>query len=221
MNFEHQTREHTSSIRVFAGWHSVEVSVIRPQHCSCIFISADAPDWALCLTNQLLLVPLPPVFAYYRGLSPDEGSSHLIDVIAQSEFAVVAVQASSERFFDTCKCDSRIEPRVPHLVAILSPVMSLVKTVGVLAILDGSGYDMAPALMAWEIIRSTDWLAVTPDPVAQLLAFSRRSSTVFVLTNEDTTRLIQDEKESFLTQPLLPAVPIGVTRLPELLCDVL
>lgn len=51
------------------------------------------------------------------------------------------------------------------------PVISLTETAGVCAILEGPGYDMATALMAWEILKPIDRLATTPSPDAQLHSF--------------------------------------------------
>lgn len=53
-----------------------------------------------------------------------------------------------------------------------SPVIFLVETVGVCAMLDGSAYDMYNALVASDVRGSIGWLVVTPEPVAQLLPFS-------------------------------------------------
>lgn len=48
------------------------------------------------------------------------------------------------------------------------------KIVGVCAILNGSDYDTAIALMAWKIMGSVDWTAVTVEPVVKLLSSSMR-----------------------------------------------
>lgn len=108
----------------------------------------------------------------------DEEYRHLVDAVAQSGFAVLAVmifpQAASERFLDFFNCDFCIEPCLPYWVAMLSSVISLVETVDVCAILDGFKYDIGTAFMAREVIRLIDWLVVKRKPVAQLLSFSHR-----------------------------------------------
>lgn len=52
-----------------------------------------------------------------------------------------------------------------------SPIIYFVETVGVCASLDGSGYNMATALMFWKTMKSTDWLVVMSERFAQLLPF--------------------------------------------------
>lgn len=211
VDFEHQTWKHTSSVRVFDGWHNVKVFAICPQHCGRFFISTSTPDWALRLANRLLRDPSPPVFSYYSGLSLGEGFSHLIDVVAQLEFAVLAVvsffQALSKCFLDTTGCGSRMKPCIPYLAAMSTPVISLVKTIIVCAISDGSGYGMATVVMTREDMWSTVWLAVTLESVAQLLLFSMESETASVFTTEGATCFVQGGKKPFLAQSLLSAVP--------------
>lgn len=80
------------------------------------------------------------------------------------------------------------------MVAISLLAISLVETVGVCAILDGRGHDTATALMAWEVMGSIDWLALTPEPVVVLLSFSMGSVTVFASSIEGAARLLQDVK---------------------------
>lgn len=70
------------------------VFAIRPQHQGCFLLSARTSDQDVRLTNRLVLVLSPPVLAYYNGLSLVEGYNHLIDVVTQSEFAMLAVMSS-------------------------------------------------------------------------------------------------------------------------------
>lgn len=157
-----------------------------------------------------MLVPLHPVLAHYSGLSLDERYNFLIDVVVQFGFAALAVvsflHVARKNLLYTFKFDSRVEPRVPNLVAMSSPVISLVKRDCMCAILDGSVYDMATALRTREVVRSVGWLAVTPEPVAQLLHFSMWSNRVSIFTMEGATCLVQSEKKPFLAQHFLHAV---------------
>lgn len=190
LDFEYCSQERTSSIHMFAGWRNVEVFAICPQHHGRYPISAGASDWALCLTNHLLLLRIPPVLSYYSVLSLDEEYGHLVGVVDQSKFAVLALmyvfQTVNKSFLHTFKCHSHIKSRVYYLVAMTLPVISS-KTVGICAIFDCSGYGMAAAFTAEEISRFSDWLAVTPEPVVQLFSFSMRSDTVFVSANGNGT----------------------------------
>lgn len=115
-------------------------------------------------------------------------------------------RAASKGILEIFKCDSHIGPRISYLAAISSPAISLLETIGTCAILNDSVYVIATALLALEVMRVIDWLAVTPKPVAQLLPSSIVSGAVSVSTIEGNTRLVQDGKGSFLAQSLLPAV---------------
>lgn len=72
------------------------------------------------------------------------------------------LDAANEGFLNTFKFDSRNDPRVPYSIVMSSPVISYVKMGGECAILDGSGYDTATALIAWEVMRTVNWSAVAP-----------------------------------------------------------
>lgn len=74
--------------------------------------------------------------------------------------------AGGKRFLDIFKCDSLIEPCVLFLGAMSLPLISLEKRASVCVKLDGFGYDMATAIMAWKDTRSIDCLAMTPETVA-------------------------------------------------------
>lgn len=86
---------------VFAEWHIVEVFADRLLHFGCFFVFADTPDYTLRLFDLRFPVSSLRIFAYYSRLSLGEGYSQLMDVVIQSEFAVLAVmsflQAASER----------------------------------------------------------------------------------------------------------------------------
>lgn len=84
---------------------------------------------------------------------------------------MVFFQAVSDGLLDTFKCDSCIESRALYLVPMSSPATFLVGIVGLRAILDGFGYKMDTASMAWEVMRSIDRPAVMPESVAQQLPF--------------------------------------------------
>lgn len=116
------------------------------------------------------------------------------------------VNAASEGFLDTFRCDSQVELRVPYLIAMQLPVVFLVESAGVCAILEGSKYDIATALLAWDVLRLIDCLEVTTESVAELIFFSMRPDTFSVFTIGNASRLVQDGKESFIAQPLLHAV---------------
>lgn len=77
----------------------------------------------------------------------------------------------------------------------------------VCAILGGFVFDTATAFIAWEIMMSIDWMAVTQEPVAQLLHFFMGASTGSVFVTKSATRSVQDGKESYLTQTLHLSVP--------------
>lgn len=74
-------------------------------------------------------------------------------------------------------------------------------------ILDGAGYDMATAHMAWEIMRSIDWMVVTQEHSAQLPSFFLRSCPTVVFSTEGAPWSEPDGKKSFLSQPFVCAVP--------------
>lgn len=158
-----------------------------------------------------MLVPPPLGLACYTKLSLESGWGYFIDVVTHSQFTVLAfmsfVHAAIERFLNAFKCDSRDETHVLYLVAMSYFFVFLAETVGVCAILCICDYDMVTALTAWKSMRPVDWMAVTPDPVAQLLFFSMGPGPASFLATEGATRLVQDQKISYLTQPLLPAVP--------------
>lgn len=82
-------------------------SAVRLQHFGRFFELARPIRRALRLSSPLLVVPLPQVSIYYSGLSLDEGYGHLIDVVAQSKFAMVVaifvLQAGSKVLFDIPK----------------------------------------------------------------------------------------------------------------------
>lgn len=156
------------------------------------------------------MLVLLPLFFEYSWLPLDEWYTNLRDVAAQSELAALAViaflHAASEGFLDTLKRDSFIDSRVLHFVAISSLLISYVEAVGVCAILDGSGYNIATAVIACKVMRSPDWLAVLPKPVSQRLTLSMRFGSVSVFTIKAATLLLWDGKKFLLTQPLLFAV---------------
>lgn len=89
---------------------------------------------------------------------------------------------------------------------MLPPDISLVVTAGICAILDGSGYEMVTALMAWEDMSSVDRLVVTLILFAQLLSLFKGPGIVSILAIEDLTRLVQDRKEFCLSLPFHSAV---------------
>lgn len=60
------------------------------------------------------------------------------------------------------------------------------------SVLDGSGYDMAIALIAREVLSSIDWLAVAPETAAQLLLSSVRPEIVSAFTNEGANQQAQE-----------------------------
>lgn len=210
LRVEHRVPKLTTFIYVFAQWHNAQVFSIRPQHCGRFFVLAGSRDWVLCPANLLLLIPSPPNFACYSGVSLDWGYIHLIDVLAPFKLTVLAVvsllHAASGRLLEISNRNSPDDPCVSYFVAMSSPVIFLVKTAGVCAILDGSGYDIATAIVAWEVMRSVEWLVLTPEHVAQLLLFTMRFRTVSDYTIEGSTRIVQERNESFLTQYLLQTV---------------
>lgn len=131
--------------------------------------------------------------------------------MAQSKLAVLAVtfslRATSKTFLDAFRSYFCVEPSAFYLVAMSSSVIALVDTVGVSDILDGADYDMATAIMAWELVRSIEWMAVRSDTAAQLLSLLMGSNNISIFAIDGATRLLQDGKESFLTQSLPFLVP--------------
>lgn len=91
---------------------------------------------------------------------------HLIDFVAQSELAMLVVMSlhntACEELLDTFGCDSRVEPPVLYLTAMLFTFILIVDTVGVCAILEDSSYNMAEATMACKFMSSVDSKAVAP-----------------------------------------------------------
>lgn len=191
-----------SFVRVFAGWQNMLVFAVRAQHCSRFVVLAITSDRALPFTDCLPLLSLPLVFYYFSGVHLYEVFYLLIDVVAQSDFVVLLnvcfLQAVCKRFLGKLRCYACFLSRVPYPGATLSAAISSMDTGGACAILDGSGYDMATALVA----RETTWLgvckAVTPELVHQLLPLSLGSSTVPAFATEGVCRLIQDGRELFL-----------------------
>lgn len=152
------------------------------------------------------MVSFFPVFSYYSDLSLEEWYVHLTYAVARFEFALLTVtfflQAASEASLDTVKCASCTKPCVPQQAALSSPVTFLVEATGICVVLGGLAYYMATAPMARDAIRSVDKLAVTPRPAAQLLSFTTACDMASFSATASTTRLVQHEKESFLTQAL-------------------
>lgn len=79
------------------------------------------------------------------------------------------LHAASECFLEKSKRNFRIVSRVLHLTAVSLPVISLVDTAAVCAVLDRSCYKMVVALMTPETMHSIDWVTVTLEHVSQLI----------------------------------------------------
>lgn len=112
------------------------------------------------VTNWLLLFLSPPVFAYYSGPDVDHGYGSLTVVIVSSEFPVCTLitilhDVRSE-LTDTSQSGSRLQPGVPHIVALCSSVIKPIAATGVCPIVDGTWFNMASSLKAWSAINCED-----------------------------------------------------------------
>lgn len=114
IDFERRRHEHTRSAQFFAGRQTAKILATCHVYQSRFLFTSGSFHRIITITNQLLLLPSSPVFAYYSGLILRHRYGHLNNDIASSKNAVFTLisfqHTASTGLRGTFQSDLLLEP---------------------------------------------------------------------------------------------------------------